>query len=330
MQRGEVNHILLGIPIKTFLVLAHSAYHPNFPVSLSFPGEGTSSMSPAAALGKAGNRAWDSSTNSELPPQHCFMPDSAPAGASQQRGLLQDKAPAQSQGHPKGCAQRGALLQMAGVWISQGHAEPPDPQQNTAGHWGMGSAMSRCWAGDTQWLADSQHQLGSDALFQGKMSWIEVSVASSLVPLLGCCRQCVILAPAGACESCCVPGGGWSHSGTANLMLSLWQLELFGCKECFQDPFGSENGTFLAGRMISILEVFLTQKVRIVWIICLDADLQTALEKEVCICCAVTSHTALVEWTHCGARRLDTEDPLGMDTGSFWKQNEWFYFEENF
>lgn len=57
MQRGKANHILLGRQIKTSLVLACLVYHPNFLVSLSFPAEGTSPMSPAAALGMEGNRA---------------------------------------------------------------------------------------------------------------------------------------------------------------------------------------------------------------------------------------------------------------------------------
>lgn len=87
MQRGKVNHILVGSPITTFLTLARSVYHHNFPVSLSLPGEGISSMSPAPALGTVGNRAWDSRAHSELPPQQHFVPDPAPAGASQQMGL---------------------------------------------------------------------------------------------------------------------------------------------------------------------------------------------------------------------------------------------------
>lgn len=57
MQRGKANCILLGSQTKTSLVLACLVYHPNFLVSLSFPAEGTSPMSPAAALGMAGNRA---------------------------------------------------------------------------------------------------------------------------------------------------------------------------------------------------------------------------------------------------------------------------------
>lgn len=96
MQRGKVNHILLGSQIKAFLALAHLVHCSNFPVSLSLPAEGTESMSSAAALGTVGNRAWGSSTHSELPPKPCFVPDSAPSGASQQMELLQDKAPAQS------------------------------------------------------------------------------------------------------------------------------------------------------------------------------------------------------------------------------------------
>lgn len=57
MQRGKAKHILLESQTKSSLVLACLVYHPNFLVSLSFPAEGTSPMSPAAALGMAGNRA---------------------------------------------------------------------------------------------------------------------------------------------------------------------------------------------------------------------------------------------------------------------------------
>lgn len=47
------------------------------------------------------------------------------------------------------------------------------------------------------------------------------------------------------------------------------------------------------------------------WITCLDPDLQTGLEKEDSICSAVSSHTALVKWTHRGALHQGTADPLG-------------------
>lgn len=173
MQRWKVNHILLGNPIKAFLALVHSVYCPNFPVSLSFPGEGASSMSPAAALGTVGNRnlgqqhRFRASTPALLCAWLCSCWSLPANGAAPGQGSCPTPSPPQglcTKGSP---AAGGRGLDLPGpCWL-------PRPLSRT---WLGTQEWPQQWpgrgAGDAQWLADSQHQLGRDGFFQGKMSWI--------------------------------------------------------------------------------------------------------------------------------------------------------------
>lgn len=63
-------------------------------------------------------------------------------------GLLQDKVPAQPRAHPKGCVQRGALLQVAEVWICQGHADSPDPSAEHG--WALRNDLSNDQVGELE------------------------------------------------------------------------------------------------------------------------------------------------------------------------------------
>lgn len=137
MQWGKANHILLGSPIKTSLSLTYSVYHPNFPVSLSFPAEGTPSMNPAAALGMADNRARDSSTYSELPVQQCPVPDSAPAGASRKWGCSRTRLLPNPEPTPRAVHKGEPCCGWQGFGSARSMLSPQTPQQSMAGHSGM-------------------------------------------------------------------------------------------------------------------------------------------------------------------------------------------------
>ena len=119
MQRGKINHILLGSPVTTFLVVAQSVHHHNFPVSLSLPGEGTPSRAPAAALGTAGDRDQISCAQPELRPP--AVPRAHPCSrqscltANGGRGtalLLQGEAPAR----PRACLSSFTRCTTAAAW----------------------------------------------------------------------------------------------------------------------------------------------------------------------------------------------------------------------
>lgn len=120
----------------------------------------------------------------------------------------------------------------------------------------------------------------------------------------------MILAPAGVCVRVAV----YQEVDGASQAQQIW------CSVCdswsslagrvLQDPFGSESGTFLAGRVISISGLFSNT----IGEDCVDnlfGSRPPDCTKQDCICCAVTSHTALVKWTHCGAHHQGTADPLG-------------------
>lgn len=216
--------------------------------------------------------------------------------------LLQDKAPAPSRAHPKVCAQRRVLFQMAGAWICPGHAEPPAP--STEHGWALRNGlcneqvavlgMPNGWqtvSTGKGWALSRKNVLDRGAQ-PCSFSWCAIGSVWFWL-LLVHVRVAVYQEVDGAiqgqqiwCSVCDV----WSSLAAKGALRSLWQwksdLSCWQSDEHLGDIFNA-IGEYCVDNLFGS---------------------RPRLKRS---CCAVTSHSALVKGTHCEAHHLGTAAPLG-------------------